>query len=128
MRVVVATQSEDLAQLIQYIADSEPEIELISEFERPEQAPEIVARLKPDWIFLLDADFDRVRGLAEQLLAIHPGLRILVMNEDGRHRRIEGAADGGQTEDDWDELSTSEFVHVLKSGEYPQVGKSGPLI
>ena len=120
MRIIVASRSDDLDQLVQYIAADEPEIEVIDEAGDVGHALQLVAELKPDWIFLLQEEFDRAYHFAEQLLAIEPELDILVVSEDGRHRHIRRGRDGEQIERDWDRLSTSEFIHVLKRGEYPQ--------
>ncbi len=120
MRIIVASRSDDLDQLVQYIAADEPEIEVIDEAGDVGHALQLVAELKPDWIFLLQEEFDRAYHFAEQLLAIEPELDILVVSEDGRHRHIRRGRDGEQIERDWDRLSTSEFMHVLKRGEYPQ--------
>ena len=120
MRIIVASRSDDLDQLVQYIAADEPKIEVIDEAGDVGHALQLVAELKPDWIFLLQEEFDRAYHFAEQLLAIEPELDILVVSEDGRHRHIRRGRDGEQTERDWDRLSTSEFMHVLKRGEYPQ--------
>lgn len=120
MRIIVTSRSDDLDQLVQYIAADEPEIEVIDEAGDVGHALQLVAELKPDWIFLLQEEFDRAYHFAEQLLAIEPELNILVVSEDGRHRHIRRGRDGEQIERDWDRLSTSEFMHVLKRGEYPQ--------
>ena len=120
MRIIVASRSDDLDQLVQYIAADEPKIEVIDEAGDVGHALKLVAELKPDWIFLLQEEFDRAYHFAEQLLAIEPELDILVVSEDGRHRHIRRGRDGEQIERDWDRLSTSEFMHVLKRGEYPQ--------
>ena len=120
MRIIVASRSDGLDQLVQYIAADEPEIEVIDEAGDVGHALQLVAELKPDWIFLLQEEFDRAYHFAEQLLAIEPELDILVVSEDGRHRHIRRGRDGEQIERDWDRLSTSEFIHVLKRGEYPQ--------
>ena len=120
MRIIVASRSDGLDQLVQYIAADEPEIEVIDEAGDVGHALQLVAELKPDWIFLLQEEFDRAYHFAEQLLAIEPELDILVVSEDGRHRHIRRGRDGEQIERDWDRLSTSEFMHVLKRGEYPQ--------
>lgn len=121
MKIIVASRSEDLTQLIEYIAAYEPAIEVIDEAGNAEHALALVAERKPDWIFLLQEEFDRAYGYAERLLAIQPELNILVVSEDGHHRHIRRGGNGEQIERDWDRLSTSEFVHVLKKGEYPQV-------
>lgn len=121
MRIIVASRSDDLDQLVQYIAADEPAMEVIDEAGDAEKALQLVAELKPDWVFLLQEEFDRAYGFADQLLAIEPELNILVVSEDGRHRHIRRGINGEQIERDWDRLSTSEFMHVLKRGEYPQV-------
>ena len=119
MRIIVASRSEDLDQLIQYVAANEPAMEVIDEAGDADHVLQLVAEMKPDWIFLLQEEFDRAYGFAEQLLATEPELNILVVSEDGRHRHIRRGRNGEQIERDWDRLSTSEFVHVLKRGEYP---------
>lgn len=121
MKIVIAAESEELAGLIQYISDQEPDIEVIYDVENLDDLPALVAETQPDWLFVLQRDLaPRHDGLAIGLLALHPPLTVLLMSDDGHHRTIRCNDDGQPHEHTWDEFSTSEFIHLLRTGQYPQ--------
>ncbi len=49
MRIIVTALSDELKQLVQYVVDYEPSIEVIREEPNPDRLPEAVAESKPDW-------------------------------------------------------------------------------
>lgn len=117
MQIVIVSRSEPLEQMISYIVERGVEIEVVGEADNIPEAGQIISQTQPEWLFLLSESHSDMIDQLQEMRAGHTGLHIAAFHEGGEHVRILRGAKPGEDKalvsDDWDQISTSQFVAML---------------
>lgn len=82
MQVVVLNQSDPLRQVLQFITERGNSVEIAAETDAETDLPKLIARTRPEYLFLLQNDYDSVKPQISQLLSSHAEMDIAVVNEE----------------------------------------------
>lgn len=114
MRVMVLNQSDQLRQVLQYVLEQGVPVEIVGETEKLQELAPQVDRLQPDWLFLLQDEYQRVSGVVQRLFEAQPNLRVILLSADGQHVRFQQDWRGDTEVDQWPEYTLSDFIYALK--------------
>lgn len=114
MRVMVLNQSEQLRQVLQYVLEQGVPVEIAGETQEVQGLAQQVEQLQPDWLFLLQEEYQRISGVVRRLFAVHPDLRVILLSADGQHVRFQQDPSGDTEVNRWPEYTLSDFIYALK--------------
>ena len=114
MRVMVVNQSEELRQVLQYVLEQGVRVEIVGETTAVDGVAQQVDRLRPDWLFLLQDEYQRLSGVIQRLLKTNPTLRVILLTADGQHIRFQKDQTWQTAVDSWPECTLSDFIYMLK--------------
>lgn len=134
MRVMVVNQSEELRQVLQYVLEQGVAVEIVGETTEIGGLTQQVARLRPDWLFLLQDEYKRAGGVIQQLLKKTPDLRVILLTADGQHLRYQKDEAWRTEVETWPEYTLSDFIYMLKEvspspaavGSIENIGETTP--
>lgn len=134
MRVMVLNQSEQLRQLLQYVLEQGVPVEIVEETQTVQGLAQQVAQVRPDWLFLLQEEYQRMSSVIQRLLAVQPDLRVILLSADGQHVRFQQDSSGDTAVERWPEYTFSDFIYALKEASpsptamksIEDVGKAAP--
>jgi chemotaxis response regulator CheB len=114
MRVMVLNQSEQLRQVLQYVLEQGVPVDIVGETNDLQKLVQQVNRLQPDWLFLLQEESHRLKGMINRLFDMHPMLQIILLSADGQHVRFQQDQHGRTELDRWPEYTLSDFIYAMK--------------
>lgn len=114
MRVIVLNQSDELRQALQYVLEQGVPVEIVGETQEVQDLARQVDQLKPEWLFLLQEEYQRVSGVIRRLLVVQPDLRVILLSADGQYVRFQKDQSGDTEVARWPESTLSDFLYALK--------------
>ena len=114
MRVMVVNQSDELRQVLQYLAEQGFALEIVGETAEVSGLAKQVEQLQPEWLFLLQDVYKRLGNVAPHLLRANPELRVLLLTADGQHIRYQKNEAWHTEVETWPEYTLSDFIYQLK--------------
>jgi chemotaxis response regulator CheB len=114
MRVMVLNQSDELRQALQYVLEQGVPVEIVGETQEVQGLTQQVDQLQPDWLFLLQDEYQRVSGVLHRLFTVHPDLRVILLSADGQRVRFQQDDNGDTEVDRWPEYTLSDFLYAIK--------------
>lgn len=114
MRVMVVNQSDELRQVLQYVAEQGVAMEIVGETKEVNRLANELEQVRPEWLFLLQDAYKRLGNVAPQLLRANPDLRVLLLTADGQHIRYQKDEAWRTEVEAWPEYTLSDFIYLLK--------------
>ncbi len=112
MRVIVLNQSNPLRQVMQFITERGYDIDITAETDTQAELLPLVTQRDPDYLFMLEEDFNDVSTQIPALLDEHPQLGVALVNEEEQQVRLykEGFTEKHPRREPQSELSANHWV------------------
>ena len=78
-RVVVANKPRLMRELILETISQEPDVEIVAEIENESDIPQVVEKLRPDFLIIALDETDKRPPICDVLLKLHPEMKILAL-------------------------------------------------
>lgn len=114
MRVMVVNQSEELRQVLQYVFEQGVAVEIVGETTEVSGLAQQVAQLQPEWLFLLQDEYQRLGSIIPRVFTAQPALRVILLTADGQHIRFQKDREWQTEVASWPAYTLSDFIYMLK--------------
>lgn len=114
MRVMVVNQSEELRQVLQYVAEQGVDMEIVGETTKVDGLAKQLEQVRPEWLFLLQDEYKRLGNVVSHVIQANPDLRVILLTTDGEHIRYQKDEAWRTEVETWPEYSLSDFLYMLK--------------
>jgi len=89
MRVIVLNQSEPLRQIVEFITERGVDIEVVAESVTMKNLGSIVREQRPNYLFLLQQEYETLSATISELMATQPLLGVALVNEERQEVQLQ---------------------------------------
>ncbi len=89
MRVIVLNQSTPLRQVVEFMTERGVDVEIVAETATANNLESLVGQTQPDYLFLLQRDYNDLSNVVTELVASKPMLGVAVVSEEGQEVQLQ---------------------------------------
>ncbi len=89
MRVIVLNQSTPLRQVVEFMTERGVDVDVVAETATASNLKALVGQKRPDYLFLLQRDYDELSDVVMNLVADEPMLGVALISEESQEVQLQ---------------------------------------